>query len=137
MPTDHIKQWLHNRGFISRIDPDFSDWAVTATFYTALHAVDALLKHDGVRGIVNHASRNNALMRITRYAKIWKHYQPLHDLSRTIRYMANPQRWVAWPDIEGEVFRRFLYPLEKSVRKLMKEDGDLPTITMKSAIGSG
>ncbi len=132
MPTDHINQWRHNRAFISKIDPEFPDWAVTATFYTALHAVDALLKYDKVPRVVSHESRNKTLIQTTRYAKIWEMYQPLYDLSRTIRYLAKPQRWVPWAQIEAEVFRRYLYPLEASVQKLMKLDDGLPPITMKT-----
>lgn len=133
MPTDHIKQWHHNRAFISRIDPEFPDWAVTATFYTALHAVDALLKHDKVTRIVSHETRNETLTRTNKYTRIWELYHPLYDLSRTIRYLAKPKRWVPWPRIEAEVFRRYLYPLEASVLKLMGSTETLPPITMKTA----
>jgi hypothetical protein len=56
----------------------------------------------------------------------------LYGLSRTIRYFANPIKWVAWDKIEGEVFRRYLYPLEMSVQKLMGQKDDLPPIVMKS-----
>lgn len=131
MPTDHIKQWQHNRAFISTIDPQFPDWAVTATFYTALHAIDALLKHDKAEGITTHAARNDTLMRTSRYEFIWRNYQPLYGLARTIRYLAKPTRWVPWKQIETEVFRRYLYPLERSAFKLMGI-ADVPApITMK------
>jgi hypothetical protein len=133
MPAEHIKQWHHNRAFIGRIDPDFPDWAVTATFYTALHAIDALLKHDKVMRVVSHASRNETLAKTNKYAKIWELYCPLYDMSRTIRYLAKPARWVSWPNIEGEVFRRYLYPLEASVLKLMGNADPLPPIKMKAA----
>lgn len=132
MPADHIRQWHHNRAFLRTIEPEFPDWAVTVSFYTALHAVDALLKHDKVPGIVSHETRNATLGRTNRYKKIWKVYQPLYDLSRTIRYLARPARWVAWEKVEGEVFRRYLYPLEASVQKLMGKQEQLPRIEMKA-----
>lgn len=131
MPTNHIKQWHHNRGFISTIDPQYPDWAVTATFYTALHAVDALFKYDKVEGVVSHEARNRTLARTSRYAKIWRNYSPLYGLARTVRYFANPAKWVSWEQVEGEVFRRFLYPLEKSVLGLMAEKDHLPAIVIK------
>jgi hypothetical protein len=130
MPEKHINQWKHNRSFLETIRPQFPDWAVTVTFYTALHAVDALLRHDKTGRITSHSHRNETLMRTNRYARIWKLYQPLHDLSRTIRYMAQPEKWVSWDVIESEIFRRYLYPLEVSVLKLTGFQEDLPKIRL-------
>jgi hypothetical protein len=132
MPTNHIDQWLHNRQFLSTIDPDYPDWAVTVTFYTALHAVDALLQSDQVEGIVSHAARNQTLNHTNRYRRVWRAYQPLYDLSRTVRYMANPRAWVPWNCIQSEVFRRYLYPLEDSVQKLMQESLRLGPVLLRS-----
>lgn len=116
---DHVNQWRHNRAFISLIPPEFPDWAVTVTFYTALHAVDALMEHDNVARIVDHGSRNDTLARTNRYSKIWELYHPLFDLSQTVRYMARPQKWIPWPKIEADVLKRYLYPLENSVFRLL------------------
>jgi hypothetical protein len=131
MPAAHINQWKHNREFIGHIDPGFPDWAVTVVFYAALHAVDSLLKHDKVLGVVSHDARNRTLMLTNRYAKIWELYQPLFNLSRTVRYLANPAKWVAWGSIENQVIRRYLYGLESSVQGLMKTTLDLPPIVLK------
>ncbi|MGI9012887.1 MAG: hypothetical protein ACR2GY_01395 [Phycisphaerales bacterium] len=130
MTEAHIRQWKHNRSFLETIGPEYPDWAVSTVFYAALHAIDALLTSDRVEGIVSHETRNRALMKTNRYAKLWDLYQPLHDLSRTIRYLADPQLWVAWDAIDKEVVRRYLYPIEKSVLKLMKKDLDLPKIQL-------
>lgn len=132
MIESHIKQWKHNRAFLQTIGPAYPDWAVTTVFYTALHAVDALLTTDRVEGVVSHETRNRALMKTNRYAKLWDHYQPLHDLSRTIRYLADPDRWVAWSQIDEGVIRRHLYPIEKSVQRLMRQDLQLPEIILVS-----
>ncbi len=132
MPRAHLDQWQHNRTFLQSIEPLYPDWAVTAVFYTALHAVDALLTGDKVPGIVSHETRNRALMHTNRYAKIWDRYQPLHDLSRTIRYLAQPGRWVPWERIESDVVRRHLYPIEQSVQKLLNVQLDLPPIALRS-----
>lgn len=130
MSEAHISQWTHNRGFLQTIRPQYPDWAVTAIFYTALHAIDALLAADKVQGIYSHETRNRALMNTNRYARLWNLYQPLHDLSRTVRYLAEPERWVAWDDIDRQVIRRYLYPIENSVQKLMNKELDLPTIEL-------
>lgn len=133
MPTAHINQWKHNRGFLGLIEPQFPDWAVTATFYTALHAIDSLLKNDKVPGIVSHETRNRALMLTNRYLNIWKHYQPLYDLSRTVRYLAKPGKWVPWDQVETQVVKRYLSPIEDSVQKLMGANLlGLSPITMKA-----
>lgn len=63
----HIKQWLHNRRYISTIPAEFHDWIITAAFYTALHAVDTLLAHENVANVVNHDTRNDVLARTHRY----------------------------------------------------------------------
>ena len=68
-----------------------------------------------------------------RYQKIWKHYQPLYSLCRTIRYQAQPTRWVPWEQIDQQVIRRYLYQVENSVQKLMKYDLELPTIALAAA----
>lgn len=132
MPTAHINQWKHNRGFLGLIDPKFPDWAVTVTFYTALHAVDALLKHDKVGGIVSHDTRNRTLMQTHRYMQIWKHYQPLYGLSRTVRYMAKPESWVPWDQVEAQIIKRYLKSIEDSVQKLMDINQNLPPVTMRT-----
>lgn len=42
--------------------------------------------------------------------------------------MADPQLWVPPHLIDKQVFRRFLYPIEKSVKNLMPIPVDLPEI---------
>lgn len=88
----HIEQWKHNRRFLSSISVEFPDWAVTCAFYVALHAVDALLAHDGVTGVTNHDSRKRVLISTNRYSFIRKKFLPMFDLSRTVRYLAEPTK---------------------------------------------
>lgn len=132
MESNHIKQWKHNRNFVSTIDPEYPDWAITAVFYTALHVVDALLEYDEVEGITSHSTRNTTLCRTSRYAKIWQCYQPLHGLSQTVRYLANPRKWVPWERVEREVVHRYLYPIEKSVHKLINQTPPNEPVSLKS-----
>jgi hypothetical protein len=115
----HLKQWKHNRRFLGLVPKAYPDWMVTVTFYVALHAVDALLAHDGVARVNSHETRNEVLIRTKRYQQIWKYYQPLHDLSRRIRYLAEPGTWVPVEEMSTQVWGRYLYPIEKSVGNLI------------------
>jgi len=127
---DHINQWLHNRKFLECIAPDYTDWIVTAAFYAALHAVDALLLEDKV-SVTSHDMRNRILSQTNRYKKINSAYYPLYDLSRTIRYIADQTRWIPFDKIESDVFRRFLYPIEKSVLTLADFKLALPKVQLR------
>lgn len=117
----HLTQWRHNRAFLRTVKPEFPDWAVTVAFYTAVHAIDALFSHDNL-SVVNHLDRNGKLQNNNRYSKLWTHYYPLWTLSRTVRYFGDPALWVAWPDIHQQVIVRSLYPIEKSVGRLIRRD---------------
>ena len=126
----HVAQWKHNRILVGMIPVTHPDWIVTVTFYVALHAVDALLAHDGVARVHSHDTRNGVLMATRRYQQIWRHYQPLHDLSRRIRYLAEPALWVPPGEIPAQVFKRYLFPLEASVEKLLGIDLNLAEIQL-------
>src|ERR1700683_2927239 len=107
----HIKQWLHNRAHLASITSAYPDWMVTASFYCALHAVDSLLCHDNVKNIISHKTRNDVLIRTNRYDAIRRAYLPLYDLSRTVRYLAEPEKWVPLERIQKDVIARYLYPI--------------------------
>ena len=115
----HIEQWTKSRKFLPSIPFDHPDWMVTVAFYTSLHLVDALLHTDKLEQITNHTTRNGALMTVNRYDAIWEKYQPLYNLSRTVRYTADPSQWVPLAAVEKNVFSRYLYPIEKSAFTLM------------------
>lgn len=126
----HLRQWKHNRSFLQSISREYHDWIITASFYTALHAVDTLLasRKDEAQ---SHSSRNDKLARTNSYSKIYKHDRPLYELSRSIRYLAMPQRWVSYENIEPKVIKGMLYPIEQSVIKLANlNDIDLTPIKL-------
>jgi len=56
----------------------------------------------------------------------------LYGLSRTVRYMADPSRWVPLADIETQVLGH-LYKVEKSVQKLMGKDLGLKKVVLLSS----
>jgi hypothetical protein len=112
------------------IDPQFHDWIVTAVFYTSLHAIDTLLAHDKVV-VTSHEGRNRALNLTNRYDFINQKYQPLYGLARTMRYFANPAKWVPANLVKSQVVERYLYPIENSVQKLIGLDLRLPPVQLK------
>ena len=130
--ASHIEQWRHNRRFLSEIPFNYPDWIVTAAFYTALHAVDTLLTKNGLT-VNGHNGRNDILMRTHHYQQIWRNYKQLYDTSRTVRYLATPQKWVPAKDIMREVVQGLLYPIENSVKKLIDDPGlELPPINLRT-----
>ena len=134
MPTrdEHLAQWRHNRRFLASADPEFPDWQATATFYAALHAVAALLAHDGLAP-PDHASRNRALRTVRRYAEVERHYSALYIKSQAVRYHAAPSDWPTPPEVQRDLVERHLYPLERSVQKLTGVDLQLAPVTLRTA----
>lgn len=117
--AQHIEQWQSNRRFLALIPRQHPDWIVTVAFYSSLHLVDAMLHSDKIERVTNHTTRNEVLMNVTRYDSIWVRYHPLYNLSRTVRYTAEPLQWVPFAVIEKEVFGRYVYPIEKAAFALM------------------
>ncbi len=116
----HMTQWKHNRSLLDHVPTVYPDWLVTIAFYTALHAIDALLAYDHI-AVHSHDTRNTTLKQTNRYDYIWKHYAPLHDRSRKVRYLAKPSEWIQPQDIHPKVLKSYLYPIEGSVKKLMPD----------------
>jgi len=102
---------------------------VTATFYSALHAIDALLAHDN-NPVTNHERRNRVLRQTNKYLAINQAFLPLCGLSRTVRYLARPEQWVSFAKIESGVLP-YLYKIENSVFKLLKEKGPAAKIQLQ------
>lgn len=130
----HKEQWLRNRDFLGCIPPKHNDWLVTAAFYTALHAVDALLLAKG-HSTHSHSSRNAILSQTRQFLAVYRSYQPLYMLSRTVRYVPSPSKWVPAEAVESRVIRGCLYPIEKSVVGLGGFEIDLPPLSLRAANG--
>jgi hypothetical protein len=129
----HINQWKHNRKLLTQIPPEFPDWQVTVAFYVALQAVDALLAFDKLTRVNSHEARNEVLLKTKRYQKINEKFFPLYDLSRTVRYLADPARWVPADRVQKDVIYRYLRPIETSVQSLMGTDLNLPDLVLATA----
>lgn len=130
-PQQHLAQWKHNRLFIASIGAQFPDWRIAVCFYIALHAVDTLLTTDDQEP-QSHRSRNETLMNVKRYEQLWKHYRPLYEQSRVVRYLADPNQWLQPQLIETQIISRYLYPIEKSVCKLCGLKDEFPPIQLQA-----
>jgi hypothetical protein len=130
----HVAQWKHNRALLPAIPADYPDWQVVVTFYTALHAVDSVLAYDKVERVTSHDARNRVLFQTNRYLQIQQRYMPLYFLSRTIRYLAEPAKWVPADRVKPDVIERYLYPIEASVQRLMGEDLKLSDIVLSQSV---
>jgi len=117
----HLKQWAHNREFLQSIPLKFRDWIVAVSLYTALHAIEALLTADGAKRRCRHQDRFEILQGAQRYESIYKSYKVLYDIAHTTRYSADPDRWISEANIQKQIVSELLYPIEKSVRKLLAE----------------
>jgi hypothetical protein len=87
LPTgpQHRAQAEHNEFFVDQLDNPFWDWAVTGTFYTAVHYVDGYLISKGLDP-PNHTERNELVHTDPTLAKIEDNYKQLYVDSRNARY---------------------------------------------------
>jgi hypothetical protein len=118
---EHLTQWAHNRRFLQRVEPAFSDWIVTAALYTALHAIEALFTADGTRSRSSHKDRLLILQSANRYDLIYRKFRVLYDLAHVTRYSATPGRWMPAEQLHSRVIVSILYPIENSVRRLLAQ----------------
>jgi hypothetical protein len=66
----------------------YAPWAVTAAFYSAVHAVEGIFYIDGKLHSKDHYARND-LLHNRQYSKIWTHYRPLYSVSMVARYLTD------------------------------------------------
>ena len=84
-PKEHRSQAAQNEFFVTELKNPFWDWAVTGTFYEALHYVDAFLKTKNIDP-PRHADRNDIVERDATLSKVWLEYKQLYDDSKLARY---------------------------------------------------
>jgi hypothetical protein len=84
-PKEHRTQAEQNEFFVSQLGNPFWDWAVTGTFYEALHYVDGFLMMKGVDP-PRHADRNHIVESDPMLSKIWPEYSQLYNDSKLARY---------------------------------------------------
>ena len=100
MPSrdQHLEQARHNEQFLDSFDlgrTPFLGWVVTATFYTALHYLRALMSRHGYTNVSNYGDMDVAFARLSilkRRPDINDDYRSLKDDSWSARYnMWRPQ----------------------------------------------
>jgi len=123
---------MHNREFIGVLPEEFCDWMLTGAFYAAVHAIEALIAFDGQRNHTSHETRNEVLKSVKRYQQIWRHYRELYNASQTTRYHASPTEWIPVDQIKTVWIPNYLYPIERSVQKLIGDASTLPPIAWKT-----
>jgi len=90
--AQHLSQVNSNKNFlytfVSRPDgtTSFPDWAITVTFYIALHLVEQYLYVHHQKHCKNHRDRENEVESDPNLRKIYSHYKRLSDWSREARY---------------------------------------------------
>lgn len=86
--SKHIDQYRHNKAFLDngiRDKNEFSDWAVTVTFYCGIHLIEAMLARTG-HNPKNHSERRDMLKYIPNRNDFQDEYLDLYNLSRQARY---------------------------------------------------
>lgn len=93
-PSDYLAKAKHNEGFLESIDRErFCDWWVTASFYVALHYVNAFVSVSIKSGFCSHEKIKNLLHPEGNFPDLrfpkdkFEDYMLLQNLSRKARYM--------------------------------------------------
>ena len=92
MPStpQHRAKAENNEFLISELDNPFWDWAITATFYTALHYVEAYFANRiPALHPATHQMRDNYINSDVKLRPIYVDYRQLEDESRDARYDAS------------------------------------------------
>ena len=86
LETEHIAKAEWNEKLANTLSRTaFLDWAITVTFYSALHYVDSVLACSGTHP-ENHTARSDAMTSAAILFQIRKEYRLLETLSRNSRY---------------------------------------------------
>jgi len=91
-------------------------------FYCAVHLVEMVCAKLGDQPNPDHRQRHEYLQ--SKHRKIWKHYQPLHQIAWSARYDAR-EMWVSEKDVQEHYRRVRLSAVEKWAIEHVGEDGRL------------
>ncbi len=94
MPSvqEHLDWAERNERFAKELDLSDcvrANWAITATFYAALHYVDAFFAARSDKPLF-HTQRESKIRDTPELALIWSDYRRLKDMSREARYNLAP-----------------------------------------------
>jgi hypothetical protein len=109
----HIGQAEHNEALFHALEAtNFTDWAVTALFYAALHLVDAFLWP--VR-LPSHARRGTFIAPSSDLSAMYAHYRELQDRSEDARYECVS---FTAADVQ-QLFSADFFPIRQRLRQLL------------------
>jgi hypothetical protein len=88
VPTkdEHKAKAIHNEKFVQHLGNPYWDWAVTGTFYAAVHYVMAYLASKNIHPVL-HKVRNSQIHRDPLLNPIYVDYRELQNNSEDARYM--------------------------------------------------
>jgi hypothetical protein len=84
----HLRKATENETLASQLDlskPSAPNWAITMSFYSAVHYVEAYFFKRG-KNYRLHTERGSAIRRDGRIKDIWRQYSRLQDASENARY---------------------------------------------------
>jgi hypothetical protein len=84
--AEHLEKAKHNEFFVSTLGNPFWDWAVTGTFYAALHYIEAYLATKADHP-PTHAIRDSHIYRDSFLRVLYVDYRELQGESEDARYM--------------------------------------------------
>lgn len=113
--ANHRKRWLSNRRFLPTIGKEYGDWAVTACFYTALHAMEAAFAKHELPKCSSHTDREK-LLQNTLYDSVRTAYMVLYNASRVARYECRKECAVTVQHIQATLLAKYLWQIEQFVR---------------------
>ena len=130
--AEHTQLALHNIDAIDYLlnKPNFCDWTAIATFYTALHIVEAMFfydkQHSNRRHGYNHETRERILKGTGSYHNIWQHYRPIQSASVKARYLEGLgkkgltfQQHMSAKQVEEKLIKHHLAQLIKTANKFL------------------
>ena len=85
IPEKHFQKALYNEKFFHDIKQNYTDWAITGIFYSALHLFDAFLARKKLYP-KDHKERTNYVGKIKELKSLFHHYRSLYDYSVNARY---------------------------------------------------
>jgi hypothetical protein len=129
--AEHTRLAVHNIHVVAYLleRSDFCDWTATATFYVAVHIVEAVFfkdtRHVKLRHGYKHETREQILKGTKSYENIWRHYRPLQSASVKARYLQGLdkgltfQQHMSAKQVEERLIRYHLAQLIRSTGKFV------------------
>jgi len=111
---EHCDKAEHNEFLVSSLNNPFWDWAVTSTFYAALHYVEAYFCKTKIPS-KNHPDRNTRIQSDAQIRSIYGDYRELQNESRTARYDPG----ASFSQVDVQRLQRHLAEIKKVVVPLM------------------